>query len=144
MSRQNEPTREKPFSLRVFWENAWIYRRLLSYLRPYTRQVAFAYASMIFASLINLFVPQIIKNAIDNGLAAGKASALWAAGGLILGIALIRGLAGFTQRFYGEWLSHRVAYDVGNHFYDSVQHLPFAFHDRSHTGDMMSRATSDI
>ncbi|MCB8923553.1 MAG: ABC transporter ATP-binding protein [Ardenticatenaceae bacterium] len=99
---------------------------------------------MIFASLINLFVPQIIKNAIDNGLAAGKASALWAAGGLILGIALIRGLAGFTQRFYGEWLSHRVAYDVGNHFYDSVQHLPFAFHDRSHTGDMMSRATSDI
>ena len=144
MSGQKEPTNEKLFSVRIFWENAWIYRRLLAYLRPYTRQVSIAYISMIFASLINLFVPQIIKNAIDNGLAAGKASTLWAAGGLILGIALVRGLAGFAQRFYGEWLSHRVAYDLRNDFYDSVQHLPFAFHDRSHTGDMMSRATSDI
>ncbi len=48
------------------------------------------------------------------------------------------------QLFYGEWLTHRVAYDLRNHFYNSVQHLPFAFHDRTHTGDLMSRATSDI
>ncbi len=121
-----------------------VYQRLLSYLKPYWRQVVLAYTAVLFAALLNLFVPQVIKNAIDNGLAAGKASALFAAGGIILGIALVRGLAGFGQRYYGEWLTHRVAYDLRNHFYDSVQHLPFAFHDRSHTGDLMSRATSDI
>jgi ATP-binding cassette subfamily B multidrug efflux pump len=121
-----------------------VYRRLLGYLKPYWRQVLLAYTAVFFAALLNLFVPQVIKDAIDNGLTAGKASALFAAGGIILGIALVRGLAGFGQRFYGEWLTHRVAYDLRNHFYDSVQHLPFAFHDRSHTGDLMSRATSDI
>ncbi|MCB9421120.1 MAG: ABC transporter ATP-binding protein [Ardenticatenaceae bacterium] len=121
-----------------------VYQRLLSYLKPYWRQVILAYTAVLFAALLNLFVPQVIKDAIDNGLAAGKASALFAAGGIILGIALVRGLAGFGQRYYGEWLTHRVAYDLRNHFYDSVQHLPFAFHDRSHTGDLMSRATSDI
>jgi ATP-binding cassette, subfamily B, multidrug efflux pump len=41
-------------------------------------------------------------------------------------------------------LTHRVAYDLRNQFYQSVQSLPFAFHDRTQTGDMMSRATSDI
>jgi ATP-binding cassette subfamily B protein len=121
-----------------------VYKRLLSYLKPYWRQVILAYTAVLFAALLNLFVPQVIKDAIDNGLSGGKASALFIAGGIILGIALVRGVAGFGQRYYGEWLTHRVAYDLRNHFYDSVQHLPFAFHDRSHTGDLMSRATSDI
>lgn len=120
------------------------YRRLLGYLKPYWKQVVIAYAATLLTTLFNLVVPQIIKDAIDNGLASGRASALFVAGGLILGIAVIRGAAGFAQRYYGEWLSYRVAYDLRNQFYDSVQNLPFAFHDRSLTGDLMSRATSDI
>ncbi len=131
-------------SVRYFLSNLDIYRRLLGYLRPYRFQVMAAYVSMIFAALLNLFVPQIIKNAIDNGLAAKQASALFMAGGLILGIAVVRAVAGYGQLFYGEWLTHRVAYDLRNAFYNSVQLLPFSFHDRTHTGDLMSRATSDI
>ena len=121
-----------------------VYRRLMGYLRPYWKQVLIGYVSMLSASLLNLFVPQVVKNAIDNGLAAGHANALFTAGGIIMLIALVRGVAGFGQRFFGDWLTHRVAYDLRNHFYNSVQSLPFAFHDRSHTGDLMSRATSDI
>ncbi|MEZ4830669.1 MAG: ABC transporter transmembrane domain-containing protein [Caldilineaceae bacterium] len=41
-------------------------------------------------------------------------------------------------------MSHRVAFDLRNDFYKSVQRLPFAFHDQAQTGDLMSRATSDI
>ncbi|WP_420628448.1 ABC transporter ATP-binding protein [Candidatus Leptofilum sp.] len=121
-----------------------VYRRLLGYLKPYRTQLFLAYASMLFATLLNLFVPQIIKDAIDNGLAAGEPRALFVAGGIILGIAVVRGLAGFGQLFLGEWLTHRVSYDLRNHFYNSVQALPFSFHDRTLTGDLMSRATSDI
>ena len=56
----------------------------------------------------------------------------------------MRAIAGFCELFFGEWLTHRVAYDLRNQYYDRVQNLPFAFHDQSHTGDLMSRATSDI
>jgi ATP-binding cassette subfamily B protein len=125
-------------------EKMIIYQRLLGYLRPYLPQLILAYATMFAATLMNLFIPQIIKNAIDNGLTAGNASALFVAGGIILAIALVRGLAGFGQLYYGEWLTHRVAYDLRDDFYNSVQNLPFSFHDRTHTGDLMSRATSDI
>lgn len=125
-------------------ERRTVYRRLFGYLWPHRRQVLLAYVGTLFATLLNLLVPQIIKNAIDKGLVEGSATALFLAGGLILGIALVRGLAGFAQRYYGEWLTHRVAYDLRNDFYDSVQFLPFAFHDRTHTGDLMSRATSDV
>lgn len=103
-----------------------------------------AYVSMLVVTLLNLFVPQIIKNAIDLGLAEGEATALFAAGGLILVIALARGIAGFGQRFFGQWLTHRFSYDIRNEFYSRIQTLPFSFHDRTQTGDLMSRVTNDI
>jgi ATP-binding cassette subfamily B protein len=99
---------------------------------------------MLIVTLLNLFVPQIIKQAIDRGLAEGRASALFLAGGLILGIALMRGLAGFAQQFFGLWLTYRFAYDIRNDFYQRVQSLPFSFHDRTQTGDLMSRVTNDV
>jgi ATP-binding cassette subfamily B protein len=120
------------------------YGRLLGYLRPYWKQVLLAYIAILAATLFNLFVPLVIKEAIDNGLAAGNATALFVAGGIILGLAILRGIAGYGQLYYGEWLTHRVAYDLRRQFYDAVQYLPFSFHDRAHTGDLMSRATSDI
>lgn len=121
-----------------------MYWRMLRYLQPYWRQVVIAYGSMALATLVNLFIPQIIADAIDEGVATRNARVLFWAGGLILGIAVVRGIVSFGQRYYGEWLSHRVAYDLRNHFYSSVQNLPFAFHDQAKTGDLMSRATSDI
>ncbi len=121
-----------------------MYSRMFRYLRPYWRQVLIAYVSMALATLINLFVPQIIKGAIDEGVASGNARVLFVAGAWILAIAVVRGIVSFGQRYYGEWLSHRVAYDLRNHFYSSVQNLPFAFHDQAKTGDLMSRATGDI
>lgn len=121
-----------------------VYRRLLGYLSPYRPRAFMAYSSMIIATVLNLAVPQIIKAAIDIGLASGEVSALIGASALILGIGGVRAVAGYGQRYFGEWLTHRVAYDLRNDYYDKVQRLPFAFHDQIQTGDLMSRATSDI
>ncbi len=120
------------------------YRRLLGYLKRYRRQASVAYGGMLIVTLLNLAVPQVIRAAIDIGLASGEVTALVKASLIILAIGLVRAVAGVGQRYYGEWLTHRIAFDLRNDFYDSVQHLPFSFHDRTQTGDLMSRATSDI
>ncbi|HNS38623.1 MAG TPA: ABC transporter ATP-binding protein, partial [Promineifilum sp.] len=85
--------------------------RLLGYLRPYGPQVLIAYAAMLLGTGLNLIVPKIIAWAIDFGLSEGRASTLIKAGAIIMAIALVRGVLGFAQRYYGEWLTHRVAYD---------------------------------
>ncbi len=125
-------------------EQLRIYARLYGYLRPYWKQLGLGYLSMLADTALALVVPQVIKNAIDHGLAAGRPTALFSAAGIVLAIGAGRTVAGFGQRYFGEWLSHRAAYDLRNRFYHSVQYLPFAFHDRTQTGDLMSRATSDI
>jgi ATP-binding cassette, subfamily B, multidrug efflux pump len=121
-----------------------VYRKLLGYLRPYPIQVTIAYGALAATTLFNLFIPQVIKGAIDQGLADDNMRALFIAAGIILIIALFRSITSFGQLFYGEWLSHRVGYDLRNDFYQSVQGQSFTFHDTNHTGDLMSRATSDI
>ncbi len=134
-------TDEQASTVRAAGSATW---RLLGYLRPYRRQVVIAYVTMLLGTGLNLIVPTVIAWAIDFGLDQGDASYLFMAGGIIMAIALVRGLLGFGQRYYGEWLTHRVAYDLRNDFYNAVQYQPFAFHDQSHTGDLMSRATGDI
>ena len=120
-----------------------VYLRLIGYLHRYLPQVCVGYVAMVCASLVNLLIPQIVKRAIDRGLSSGNVSALFTAAGLILAIAAVRGIAAFGQRYYGEWMTHRVAYDLRNDFFTAIQFLPFSFHDEAHTGDLMSRATSD-
>ncbi len=121
-----------------------VYRRLLGYLKPYWRQVLVAYTAMLLSVALNLIVPQIIKRVIDEGVTSGNAVRLFIAGGVILLIAVVRGVMGFNEMYFGEWLTHSVAFDLRQNFYLRVQWLPFAFHDRTHTGELMSRATSDI
>ncbi len=121
-----------------------VYGRLLGYLKPYWQQVVIAYGAMFLATGLNLLVPQIIKKTIDDGLAEGNARRLLLAGLIILGIAIVRAVLGFGEMYLGEWLTHSVSYDLRADFYTRVQALPFTFHDKTHTGELMSRATSDI
>lgn len=121
-----------------------IYRRLFSYLKPYRLEVALVYGAMLTGLVARLFIPQAIRSAIDNGLAAGNSEALVRSGMMILVVAVLSGLVSFLFFYFGHWLSHRVAYDIRNDFYTHIQRLPFSFHDTAHTGDLMSRATNDI
>jgi ATP-binding cassette subfamily B protein len=117
--------------------------RLLSTLTPYRRQTFITYFCLLATNGMNLLVPWLIKEVIDQGLARGDQAFLINAGLLILGVAVLRGVFGFGQRYLTEWLAQRVAYDIRNQLYEKYQRMSFEFHDRSHTGDLMARATSD-
>ena len=62
----------------------------------------------------------------------------------ILAMGAVRGILTYGQSYLGEFLSQRVVYDLRNTFYDHLQHLSFGFHDRHHTGNLISRAITDV
>lgn len=109
-----------------------------------------AYASLIGATIAYLFLPRLFGDAIDRiqkGFSDGSPiseGAILTIVLVILGLSVIRGLLSFTQTYFGEVLSELVAYDLRNSFYDKVQHQSFGFHDRHHTGNLMSRAITDV
>lgn len=124
-----------------FWKTLW---RLLTFLRPYTGRVALACACLLGVTALGLVVPWIIKQAVDLGLARGTPHTLMVLGGGLLGLGLVRAIFSLGQRYLSAWLAHRVAYDLRNRLYDHIQNLSFAFHDHTHTGELMSRCTSDV
>ena len=62
----------------------------------------------------------------------------------ILGVSLGRGFCDFARTYTTESLSQKVSFDCRNLLYDKLQNVSFAFHDKEHTGDLMSRATADV
>lgn len=108
-----------------------------------------AYISMFGAAAAYLFLPYYFGVAIDQVkvLAEGGAfplQSLLLITGIIIGLSVVRGALSYFQTYMGEAVSQFVSYDLRNRFYDHVQHMSFGFHDKNHTGHLMSRAITDV
>ena len=117
-------------------------------LRHRWRLIA-SYVCMVGATVTYLLLPRYFGKAIDQIVEifqGGQVSqnAILVVVLIILGLSIVRGVLAFGQTYYGEALSQFVAYDIRNAFYDHVQRLSFGFHDRHHTGNLMSRAIMDV
>ena len=108
-----------------------------------------AYISMFGAAAAYLFLPYYFGVAIDQVKVLAEGGAfplqnLLVITGIIIGLSVIRGALSYFQTYMGEAVSQFVSYDLRNRFYDHVQHLSFGFHDKNHTGHLMSRAITDV
>ncbi len=113
------------------------------------RHMAAAYAAMIGATTAYLFLPYLFGRAVDEiqDMLEGGTFALQGLlviVGIIIGLSIVRGALSYFQNYFGEAISQFVSYDLRNKLYDHVQHLSFGFHDRNHTGQVMSRAITDV
>lgn len=121
-----------------------VLRRCYGYLRPYWRFVAGTYATMLFIAGLNLVIPQVIRQIIDRGIRQSDGSFLWwAVGGLLL-LTLVKGVFTFFQQLWAEIASQNVAYDLRNAIQNKLTALSFSYHDRTETGQLLSRAIQDV
>jgi ATP-binding cassette, subfamily B, multidrug efflux pump len=145
--------------------------RLLGYLRPYWWRVVTAYVAMTAVTVLGLVTPGLLGWVVDvaltpSGRRTGELVAVpdWLPGGprietwalgagvelfgwaalALVGIGLVRAVFAFAQQYLGAWLGEACAYDLRNQYFQHIQHLSFGFHDRAQTGDLMSRAITDI
>jgi len=119
-------------------------RLLRQYLLPYWPQTILTYLCMILTTVAGLAVPQIIKQVIDVGLARRQPTLVTQSALAIIGLNFASGLLSFGHRYLHGWLSQHLAYDIRNDLYDHVQRLSFSFHDKTETGQLISRSTSDV
>ncbi len=118
--------------------------RLRKLLRPYLWQVLLSLRVLLLVTAARLAVPAIIGNVIDYGLTGGDERYLVTAALVILGIGLVRALLSFVQTCLGAWIAQHISFDLRNHLYDHIQRLSFSYHDRSQTGQLISRCIEDV
>jgi ATP-binding cassette, subfamily B, bacterial len=129
-----DPTRGRLSSLRLLWP----------YARPYRGLLALTFTGALLATLTQLTVPLITRAIVDGPLASGDRAALWP----LLALALVFGIAEAALLFLRRWAmgesSLRLERDLRDALYQRLQRLPVAFHDRWASGQLLSRATTDM
>jgi len=95
----------------------------------------------------------LTKAAIDNvitPLAEGRLdvefgkSTLLVLMSKIIGLTVVVGFFSFIQRYANTYFSQKVVYDIRNDVFASLQNQSFAFYDKTHTGQLLSRVTTDM
>ena len=136
--------------------------RIIGMAAHYPARLSLAYITALAAIGFSLALPWLFGGAIDAMVETVKTvddagreveqffKREFALGDVMLlgvGILLVslgRGFCDFGRTYTTESLSQKVSFDCRNLLYDKLQNVSFAFHDKEHTGDLMSRATADV
>ncbi len=118
--------------------------RARSYLRPYRWQLAFMLAAAIVAVLSEIAIPLLTKSMIDGAISHGRRDLLLPIGAAAVGLGVLQALLNFLRRWVQASAVTGLDQAIRADIYAHLQRLPPAFHDDWQSGQLLSRATTDL
>lgn len=121
-----------------------IYKRLLSYARPYAYpDMVIAAVAMIILSASNGAIPVLMKRAIDGLSNFKDLHAVQILSIEILAVFVLRAVTDFVADYVTGYIGMRIAFDLRAEFNNRVQHLPLSFFHYTATGTLLMRVLTD-
>jgi subfamily B ATP-binding cassette protein MsbA len=122
-----------------------IYRRLLSYLRPYL----FPYVLVMLIAMVVLSSSEgtivlIIKRFTNSLTVSRNLAALPFLSLLLLGIFIVRAIASFGADYLDAYVIQKTTLDMRGRLNEALQNQSLSFFNRTPTGVMMSRVVNDV
>ncbi|MFI9639508.1 ABC transporter ATP-binding protein [Micromonospora sp. NPDC051925] len=121
--------------------NLW---RLRRYLRPHAAEYALLLPAALSATAAGLAVPLVVQRVVDGPIARHDPAGLLRLGGLALLLGLVEAVLIFIRRWSQSSSSVGMEATIRADLYAHLQRLPAGFHDRWQSGQLLSRATSDL
>ena len=131
-----EPT-PRVGTLRALW-------RLREYAGPAMPAFAGSMAAALVAQLIALTIPQVLAQIVDGPLADGDAAAIAPLTLLVFVLGTVEALLYSLRRWLVVGPGTKVEARMRDALYAKLQDLPVSFHDRWPSGQLLSRAVSDL
>jgi ATP-binding cassette subfamily B multidrug efflux pump len=105
--------------------------------------------SCFISSALQLWTPLLLGQAVDRAEGVldggvGAAEALWTIAVILLVVSVFRGLFTMSMNYFGESVGHHVGYELRLAFYDKVQRLSYSYHDKVHSGDLITLGMLDL
>ena len=121
-----------------------IYRRLLGYVRPYWRMFSVSIGGMlIFAATEPLFAA-MMKPLIDGSFVERDINVVRTMPWLLIGLFLVRGLAGFANTYCLSWVGRRVVADLRQQMFEHLLRAPTRYFDRQGSGHVLAKLTYNV
>jgi ATP-binding cassette subfamily B protein len=119
---------------------------LLPFVRPYRAQILLAVVFLLLAAVAMLLFPVALRRMIDEGLSGQAGNRLVALRQyflMLFGVAVALGLFSAGRFYLVSWIGERVTADVRTAVYAHVLEQSPEFFERTQTGEVLSRLTTD-
>ena len=117
---------------------------LKQYFLRYKTKILLGILFIVISNLLTVYVPIILKNAINDLQNNVASETLFKYAALIIGVSLIAGVFRYLIRQTIIVVSREIEYDLRNDFWSHIQKLPLRYFQNNSTGNIMSHATNDI
>ena len=118
--------------------------RLRSYLRPYLWRLIVMLAAACASVATALVIPLLTKALIDSALSTGDRSLLLPIGLAAAGLGVAQAALNFTRRWVQASAVTGMEQAMRRDLYAHLQRLDVGFHDEWQSGQLLSRATTDL
>ena len=118
--------------------------RLLPFARPALPRIVLGAIAALIGAVLALLIPQVIRILIDGPLAEGDPSQVWPAVAAIAALGVLEAVLIWARRSFVLTPGTHVEARMRQALYDRLQKLPVGFHDRWPSGQLLSRAVSDL
>jgi len=119
-------------------------RPLVPYLKRYRWGYVAGTVCVLLTNGIWVLFPQVIGNAADDLNHAVTRHKLLIYAGLLLAIAVSKGIFQFLTRWIVIGISRDIEFDLRNDLFAKLESLSYSYYQRHRTGDIMARATNDL
>jgi len=118
--------------------------RILPWVRPALPRIIMGMVAALLAGLVSLGIPVILQSLVDGPLSSGDGGQIWPAALVVLVLGVLEAAFIMARRWLVLTPGTHVEASLRNSLYAKLQDLPVAFHDRWQSGQLLSRAISDL
>ena len=119
-------------------------RPLLPYVKRYRWGYAAGTVCVFITNGIWILFPLVLGKAADDLHAGVTRHKLLVYAGLLLAIAILKGIFQFLTRWIVIGVSRDIEFDLRNDLFARLESLSYSYYQRNRTGDIMARATNDL
>ncbi len=121
-----------------------MYKRLLSYAKPYWRAFVAVVLAMVVYAGTEAGVAMLMKPLMDQGFVDRDPNIIQYIPVAIIGLFLVRGLADFFTTYGLGWIARNVIKTLREQMFNKLLVLPAPFYDHSTSGQLMSKLVYDV
>ena len=121
-----------------------VIRRLMAYIRPYSRLAITAILLSVTSSVLLVVRPYLVKVAIDSYIIPGNLNGVGMFMSLFIVVYLLRLVTGYFMGITTGMLGQHVMHDLRMSIFGHILSMEMSFFDHNQVGRLMTRTTDDV
>ncbi|EGL53427.1 MAG: lipid A export permease/ATP-binding protein MsbA [Pseudomonadota bacterium] len=121
-----------------------LYKRLLSYVKPYWLAFVISIIAMIAFAGTETGMAALMKPLLDGSFVEKDPTTIKYVPLMLIGLFLIRGVANFLTTYGLGWIARNVIKTLREEMFEKLITLPASFYDRNNSGQLMSKLLYDV